>query len=65
MAFLVAAPLAFHAPALAPVQQLPAVTMKAQGEIGVTPPCALSLRLFLFSRPQRAKGTRALALGLL
>ena len=35
MAFLVAAPLAFHAPALAPVQQLPAVTMKAQGEIGV------------------------------
>jgi len=38
MAFLVAAPLAFHAPALAPVQQLPAVTMKAQGEIGVTPP---------------------------
>ena len=44
MALLLAADaaLAFTGPALAMRPAMPAVQMKAEGEIGVTPPCALA-----------------------
>merc|ERR1719453_223459 len=48
---LFASPLAFSGPALAPRVQLPAVQMKAEGEIGVTPPLGVYDPLNLLAEP--------------
>merc|ERR1719311_236679 len=48
---LSSAPLSFSGPALAPVRQLPAVEMKAPGEIGVTPPLGVYDPLNLLAVP--------------
>merc|ERR1719453_325639 len=48
---LFSSPLAFQAPALAPMQQRAAVSMKAEGEIGVTPPLGVYDPLNLLAEP--------------